>query len=96
LRLGRFAPGRTIKPLDYARGPGRLGEALAIDRGLDGWDLTLGEQLWIADDPQFDSDFAKILRSPRIGITAAKARLLRFFLAGNIYVSGSRQHLRNS
>ena len=92
-RLTRFAPNTLLRPLDFARGPGRLGEAMAIDKTLDGWDLTLGEQLWIAHDSTANAA-AKIARSPRIGITAAKSRLLRFFVSGNIYVSGSRKHLR--
>ncbi len=32
---------------ELARGPARLCEAFAIDRTLNGWDLTLGQQLWI-------------------------------------------------
>jgi DNA-3-methyladenine glycosylase len=34
---------------DLARGPARLCEALAIDGALDGWDLTVGQRLWIAE-----------------------------------------------
>jgi DNA-3-methyladenine glycosylase len=74
---------------DLARGPGRLAQALAIDRTYDGWDLTTGKELWIAEDPTISRDH-RILRSGRIGITAAKHRLLRFFVAGNPYVSGKR------
>lgn len=36
---------------DLARGPARLCEAFAIDRELDGWDLTRGETLWITATP---------------------------------------------
>lgn len=77
-------------PRDLARGPGRLCDALAIDKQFDGWDLTAGEALWIASDPEFTAARTKIVRSPRIGISAATERLLRFFLADNHYVSGSR------
>ncbi len=34
---------------NLARGPARLCEAFAIDRTLDGWDLTRGETLWITE-----------------------------------------------
>src|SRR6185503_1824685 len=36
-----------LKPRDLCRGPARLCEALAINRQQDGWDLTLGRDLWI-------------------------------------------------
>ncbi len=34
---------------DLARGPARLCEALAVDRALDSYDLTIGRRLWIAE-----------------------------------------------
>lgn len=76
---------------DLARGPGRLAQALAIDRTYDGWDLTVGRELWIADDLQLRPPL-KIVRSGRIGISAAQHRLLRFFVAGNTFVSGRKTH----
>jgi DNA-3-methyladenine glycosylase len=80
---------RRREPLrDLASGPAKLCEALAIDRHLDGWDLTLGRQLWIADDagpPVF-----RIAQSPRIGVTSAQDLPLRFFVAGSRFVSGRR------
>lgn len=79
---------------DLARGPGRLAEALAIDRTYDGWDLTLGQELWIAQVPT-NGHPLKILRSSRIGISSAKHRLLRYFATGNPFVSGKR-HVRRS
>jgi DNA-3-methyladenine glycosylase len=78
----------TERLLDLTRGPARLCEALAIDRRHDGVDLTLGQELWIADDPASGSTPLSIARSPRIGVTSAHGRLLRFYLAGNPYVSG--------
>lgn len=77
----------TLVLRDLARGPARLCEALAIDRHFNHWDLTRGEGLWIAQGPSSDVP-RKIARSGRIGISAAQKRLLRFFLAGNPFVSG--------
>jgi DNA-3-methyladenine glycosylase len=73
---------------DLARGPARLCEALAITKAFDSHDLTLGRQLWIAPDPTASETLLRIVRSRRIGVTSAHARLLRFFVAGNSYVSG--------
>ncbi|HZL88695.1 MAG TPA: DNA-3-methyladenine glycosylase [Pirellulaceae bacterium] len=81
---------RTEALLDVARGPARLCEALNIDRRHDGLDLTLGRELWIAEDPETIGMPLSIARSPRIGVTSAHRRLLRFFLAGNRYVSGRK------
>jgi DNA-3-methyladenine glycosylase len=70
---------------DLCRGPGRLCRALAIDRSFDGADLFLGRSLWLARD-----DWAPeaVRRSRRIGVTRAADERLRFYLAGNPYVSG--------
>jgi DNA-3-methyladenine glycosylase len=75
---------------DLCRGPARLCEALAINRQQDGWDLTLGRDLWIEADPGFQLSPHKILRSPRIGISTAQERLLRFYVRNNQFVSGKR------
>ncbi|MGI8982437.1 MAG: DNA-3-methyladenine glycosylase [Pirellulaceae bacterium] len=80
-----------LKPRDLCRGPARLCEALAIIRDQDGWDLTLGRDLWIEDDPDFKLSPRQIIRSPRIGISSAQERLLRFSVRNNPFVSGKRQ-----
>ena len=80
-----------LKPRDLCRGPARLCEALAINRQQDGWDLTLGRELWIEHDPDFLLAARQIVRSPRIGISSAQERLLRFYVGNNTFVSGSRK-----
>jgi DNA-3-methyladenine glycosylase len=70
-------------------GPGRMSEALDITRQRDNnKDLTSSRSdLWLADDgfePQ------RIAATPRIGITKAVDRPLRFAIAGNPYVSGKK------
>ncbi len=67
-----------VRGCDLTRGPGKLCQALAIDRKLDGWDLTRGSRLWIADHP--GARGVTIGNSPRIGLSKAKDLLLRFFI----------------
>lgn len=89
--LSQMASHRGVaKPLDLARGPARLCEALALDRQFDGWDLTLGERLWIARDASFRLRPDQIAVSPRIGVTSAHDLPLRFYVAGSKFVSGRR------
>jgi DNA-3-methyladenine glycosylase len=78
----------TEKPRDLLRGPGRVAQALAIDRALDGLDLTRDRRLWIAADAAESTSPAKIGISTRIGLTKDAHRPLRFFLKGSAYVSG--------
>jgi len=79
----------TGKPRDLLRGPGRIAQALRIDRALDGLDLTRDKRLWLGIDAATESiSPAKIGVSTRIGLTKDAHRPLRFFLKGSPYVSG--------
>jgi DNA-3-methyladenine glycosylase len=73
---------------DLCRGPGRLAQALAIDRGLDGLDLDRGRRLWLAAPP---IPLGRVRVSPRIGLSRAAERRLRYYEAGNPFVSGPRK-----
>jgi DNA-3-methyladenine glycosylase len=75
----------TARVRDLARGPGRLCQALAIDRRLDGIDLCQAGPLWLGSDGRAAEDIG---RSKRIGITRAADSLLRFHVRGNVFVSG--------
>jgi DNA-3-methyladenine glycosylase len=84
-------------PRDLPRltsGPGRLAEAFGITRTRDnGGDLTSTHSgLWIGDDGFRPK---KIQITPRIGITKAADKPLRYILAGNIFVSGRKAPIRN-
>jgi DNA-3-methyladenine glycosylase len=70
-------------------GPGRLAEAFGITRERDnGKDLTSARaDLFIADDGY---RVRRILTTPRIGITKAAGRPLRYLIAGNEFVSGPK------
>lgn len=72
---------------DLARGPGRLAQALRIDRSLDGLDLCRQGALWLASDDQQPGDIGQGIR---IGISKDADRPLRFYLRGSPFVSGPR------
>jgi DNA-3-methyladenine glycosylase len=72
---------------DLARGPGRLAEALRIDRRLDGLDLCQEGPLWLARDGHRPGEVGQGLR---IGISKDTDRPLRFYLPDNPFVSGPR------
>jgi DNA-3-methyladenine glycosylase len=75
----------AVRVRDLARGPGRLCEALSIDRRLDGIDLCQAGALWLGSDGQAPDEIG---RSKRIGITRAADRRLRFYVRRNSFVSG--------
>ena len=78
------------KRLELARGPGCLCQAFDIDRQFDHWNLTKGQQLWLADDGiQFDKKDSGT--STRIGVTSGRELPLRFFLRDCPYVSGPQR-----
>ena len=89
---------RTTRLVDLARGPGRLASALKIDRSLDGVDLCGAGPLWLGALARPESGSGDLKRarrapfvvgkSPRIGITRAAHRLLRFYERGSPFVSG--------
>jgi DNA-3-methyladenine glycosylase len=88
---------KTGRLADLTRGPGRLASALRIDRSLDGTDLCAPGPLWLgAITIRRRATRAAVRaltlgKSPRIGITRAAHRLLRFYERGNPFVSGPRR-----
>jgi DNA-3-methyladenine glycosylase len=70
-------------------GPGRLAEAFGITRPRDnGKDLTsTRSDLWIADD---GFPASRVITTVRIGISKAADRPLRYLIADNEFVSGSK------
>jgi DNA-3-methyladenine glycosylase len=74
---------------DIASGPGKLCKAMAIDKELNGEDLT-GAVLWLEDR---DLDVGRIHTGPRVGVDYAgeyKDKPWRFYLEGNLHVSRVR------
>lgn len=93
--IEKMAQSRDIEihgPRDLTKltsGPGRLSEAFGITRDRDnGVDLTSPQSsLWIGSDGFHATG---IRATPRIGITKAADRPLRYLLAGNAFVSGKK------
>lgn len=70
---------------DLARGPGRLAQALAIERDHDGLDLCRSTRLWLAHGC---GEVEEPGVSVRIGISCAVEQPWRFYERGNAHVSG--------
>ena len=82
---------RALEPVQgiegSTKGPGLLCRALAIDRSHSGDDLV-GDDLFLAE-PEEREPFEVVAR-PRIGVAYAgewAARALRFYVAGNAFIS---------
>ena len=78
---------KVTRARDLARGPGRLAQAMHIDKRYDGIDLCAGEALWLG---MATRRIGPVRSSTRIGLTREVHRKRRFFESGNPYVSGPR------
>jgi DNA-3-methyladenine glycosylase len=78
---------KMTRPRDIARGPGRLAQALHIDKRYDGVDLCAGDALWLGTAAR---RISPVRSSTRIGLTREVDRKRRFYESGNPYVSGPR------
>jgi DNA-3-methyladenine glycosylase len=78
---------KVTRTRDIARGPGRLAQAMQIDKRYDGVDLCAGEVLWLGTAVR---RVGPIRSSARIGLTREVHRKRRFFETGSMYVSGPR------
>jgi DNA-3-methyladenine glycosylase len=79
---------RGIRAVDLARGPGRLCQALGIDRALDGADVCgRGSPMGIGPAAGPPIAAAEICIGPRVGISVAADRPWRYWLAGDRNVS---------
>jgi len=61
---------RKRKGKELTNGPAKLCQALAIDKSLNGWDLTIGKKLWVEDYKAFSDKYIKT--GTRIGINYAR------------------------
>ena len=80
---------RVTHDSNLTNGPGKLCQALAIDRTLLNWDVTLGRDLWL--EPGEALPQAAVAAGPRIGIAYARpedqAAPWRFWVRHNRFVS---------
>jgi DNA-3-methyladenine glycosylase len=74
------------KPIELCSGPAKLCSAFGISRSDNGATL-LGREFSIEDD-QFE--VGEVRTSTRVGLTNGKSLPLRFYIAGNPYVSKGR------
>ena len=77
----------TTRILDLARGPGRLAQAMDIDKRYDGVNLCARGALWLGAAVRRT---AAVGISTRIGITRDVDRPYRFFERGSAFVSGPK------
>jgi DNA-3-methyladenine glycosylase len=80
---------KTTRTRDIARGPGRLAQAMQIDKRYDGVDLCAGEALWLGTAAR---RIGPICSSTRIRLTREVHRKRRFFESGTP-MSAGRGHL---
>jgi DNA-3-methyladenine glycosylase len=74
--------------LDLCSGPGKLAQALAVDRSLDGSDLVRGRRVWIeVGDPVPPTLTAS---SVRVGVRVGLEHRWRYFVRDDPFVSRSR------
>ena len=81
---------RKIREVDLARGPGRLCQALAIDRALDGTDVCAPDSPLGVGPALTAIGQGQIRTGPRVGISQATDRPWRYWLADDEYVSTFR------
>jgi DNA-3-methyladenine glycosylase len=70
------------------RGPGRLAQALAVDRSLDGIDLLTSDMLWI--EPGTPVPRSRLAVTPRVGISLATERPWRWLESGSRWTTTLR------
>lgn len=78
--------GSACPVINLANGPGKLCSAFAIERDLDNHDLAQ-KPLFLAYNEAHD-DQTRIVATPRVGLSMACEKPLRFIISGNRYLSG--------
>lgn len=75
-------------PPALCSGPGKLAQALAVDRSLDGADLVRGREVWIEAGSPVDP--SAVTTSRRVGVNAGADRPWRYVVRGDPFVSRGR------
>jgi len=85
--MSKFRETAILKQI--ASGPGKLCQALAIDRSLNGIDVTKSKSpIYVLNQ----SKKMRVKASPRIGISEGRERKWRFFAEGNGNISRATQN----
>lgn len=75
------------RPVDLCSGPGKLAQALSVDRSHDLVDLVTGTEVWIERGTPVPG---LVETSARVGVRVGLERQWRFFVAGDPFVSRGR------
>jgi DNA-3-methyladenine glycosylase len=78
-------------PVELARGPARLCQALGIDRGANGLDLLADGPVRL-EAPSVRVRPSQLSSGPRVGVTGAHDRAWRFWITADPTVSVYRRH----
>lgn len=81
---------QPLTAVDLASGPGRLCQAMGIDRGLNGQDMVGSDQVWIEWLDGAGGTALRLENRPRVGVERAgewAGRLLRWYDAESTHVS---------
>ncbi len=78
----------TTRLQDLTRGPGRLTQAMDINKRFDGLNLCAGGKLWLGAAVRPTGPIGATIR---IGITRDVHRLCRFYERGSPFVSGPKR-----
>ena len=76
------------RDLDLGSGPGKLCQAMDVDRDLDGEDLVRGRRIWLEEGSPVAA--AEIVSGIRVGISSGLDRPWRFRVANDPFVSKGR------
>lgn len=90
LQLMRARRGPTIRERDLLRGPGRLGQAFALERSYSGTDICGRGRLHLSDD----GTRPVVETGPRVGVSLAAEMAWRYFVAGSPWVSAYKRSPR--
>jgi len=89
IELMRAHRQKPMPDVNLTNGPGKLCLALKIDKGLNKWDVTTGQNLWL--EAGNNKAHITVAAGPRIGIGYAlpqdKMAPWRFWVRGNRFVS---------
>lgn len=75
-------------PRDLCSGPGKLAQALGVDRTQDGEDLLRGRVVWLEAGASVPPD--RIATGGRVGVSVGVEEPWRFVVAGDPFVSRGR------
>ncbi len=83
LRMNRGDGDGRLTPRELASGPGRVGQALGIDRSWNARALGRASGIYVLDD----GTIVNVGRTTRVGISIGAELPLRYILPGNAFVS---------